>query len=1303
MHKKKIKGRFYFYTNYRDKEGRIITKYLGSNEEEARLKELTYKKRNLHSIHWNYLVLAISVSILLFFFKSNITGYYVVEGGGSAPTITDVNIFNDTSIYFNNSIIGYGNYSDVDGDDSGGSSYYNWIIEGIVNKSGTTGQLLLCHFDYVHNCSDNESAFTNNILDKFNDSSTEKNISFTEKNSTLIYFKVLKETKILSAILNITGERYGSGNNELIYSSLKNESKSDGAVDTNGGAMAGVSSNTGINSWIMMDSPPSGTSNMLEIRYGEAYNNPTNGNFSYDLKICQVSGITELSETTDPDGNCTGSYITVKHNFNLSSVFTDTSNATINLSFDDNVSYTFSSNNDYLIKFEYLSGDTSTNRFWRFYYDDNPQILSYISWENPLYTFGKGLPNFNFYMTSNYSDYVTLNIGNDDDIEFNSSVRKFDTKNTTSDFFSEVQDYLDSCIQGSNGYCDVPLNISADSSGKIVLNSLEINYPHLEDGKFGKGAPFNESFTLNYNSTNNFNSSIGTIEMWIFPWWDGNNNSEHYLFDEKGLGDGNRVYIKKNSTHLIFGVDDKLNSSNIVSYNISSWQNRSWYLIAVTWDLNNGSLNLYTDGILRESLNSNTIDVNNTGEFIYVGSRNDNTSQAKAVIDELRISEHKKSSDELVYYHSLNKSYFDNSVYLNLSSENIIRNFEIKFQLTPCDTSQNGSAQNSSILVVENFIPSSDILWIYPDNNSYISNLTNSFVFNWSASSDDDNDTIYYYLEIDDNPDFSSPEYTNKTIDINYTYIIGGLHESNYSLRILATDNIINSSWSPILNVVVDYSAPNLTIIEPSNNSISYSKNINFVYNISDFNGLNKCSIQLDNIINQTNDSIVSRNNRFYIVLEPTKHNWNITCWDNALNTNSSINSINVFSADEFNISNLNLSTNLESFSRFYIENDYGKINFSDSVNLSYGLDLNRFVNISYNRIEIMSGNISKLNKSADLTLKNLNFINPMVLRDGVECSNVTCAEISYNSTTNDFVFNVTGFTVYSAAETPVTPTPLDLSGPGGGGGGGGGLRKISSFEVSDTKIKSVVKEYSIRKDSINITNTGQTSLIIEVSHNLPNIIILDRKLYVIKPGQTETVFFDITGSSPGIWGGKLFFKTNNIQKVVPIIIEVETTKVLFDAKIDITSDYENIYEGEDLTTQITLFNVGKPKKIDVTIIYLIKDFEGNKIHEESETFAVDSQKSFTKVFKTKNLAPGSYIAGINLLYEGEVATSSSTFNILSRSPKIEEKSFFEKNKHYIIITIIIFILIMLIVIERMNLKKLIRVRKRLLKLYEKK
>lgn len=72
-----------------------------------------------------------------------------------------------------------------------------------------------------------------------------------------------------------------------------------------------------------------------------------------------------------------------------------------------------------------------------------------------------------------YASNVTLDVGNDGDTEFNHS-GEFSTNNQTSDFASEITDFLSTCL-AVNGYCDVPLNISG-TNGKVEILNINITY-----------------------------------------------------------------------------------------------------------------------------------------------------------------------------------------------------------------------------------------------------------------------------------------------------------------------------------------------------------------------------------------------------------------------------------------------------------------------------------------------------------------------------------------------------------------------------------------------------------------------------------------------------------------------------------------------------------------------------------------------------------------------------------------------------------------------------------------------------------
>jgi hypothetical protein len=112
-----------------------------------------------------------------------------------------------------------------------------------------------------------------------------------------------------------------------------------------------------------------------------------------------------------------------------------------------------------------------------------------------------------------------------------------------------------------------------------------------------------------------------------------------------------------------------------------------------------------------------------------------------------------------------------------------------------------------------------------------------------------------------------------------------------------------------------------------------------------------------------------------------------------------------------------NLSTvNISNITNFVLENPgAGRINFTESINLSGGADLDSFVEISHNLISLNSTALEALNKSANITIYGLsNEFDPVILRDGSVCPASVCSLLSYNG--ENVTFNVSHFTSYSAA-----------------------------------------------------------------------------------------------------------------------------------------------------------------------------------------------------------------------------------------------------------------------------------------------
>lgn len=231
-------------------------------------------------------------------------------------------------------------------------------------------------------------------------------------------------------------------------------------------------------------------------------------------------------------------------------------------------------------------------------------------------------------------------------------------------------------------------------------------------------------------------------------------------------------------------------------------------------------------------------------------------------------------------------------------------------------------------------------------------------------------------------------------------------------------------------------------------------------------------------------------------------------------------------------------------------------------------------------------------------------------------------------------------------------------SGSGGGGGGGGGVAgasntskpqvKTKSFRIAPESIKEFVALGASKSSIISIKNTGEEDLSFSAAiEGVKEFAFLSETGFSLKPGEEKALELNIIGKKLGSYLGQALIKSGDIERLVNIIVEVESESVLFDAKIDIPSAYREVEAGGEIKTQITLLNVGPPRKVDVTTTYIIKDRTGRVIYESSETFAVEKQTSYSKSFKIpSNLEPGDYLAIVELRYEKSFAVSSELFTV---------------------------------------------------------
>jgi len=231
--------------------------------------------------------------------------------------------------------------------------------------------------------------------------------------------------------------------------------------------------------------------------------------------------------------------------------------------------------------------------------------------------------------------------------------------------------------------------------------------------------------------------------------------------------------------------------------------------------------------------------------------------------------------------------------------------------------------------------------------------------------------------------------------------------------------------------------------------------------------------------------------------------------------------------------------------------------------------------------------------------------------------------------------------TVSSAPSAGAAPS----TGGGGGGGAGAAIRRpVSGLSVGPKDISLDLGIGEKKERTITVTNTGDTGRTVTLKEEgLEAGVSFDTNTFTLAPGESTDVYAEFTApDETGIYTGKILVG----GRTVYVSLNVRSKELLFDAMIVVPDIDKEVIPGEKLGAQVTLIPMGEKPRVDVTLNYFIKDFEGKTYSTESETILVEDQVSFKKEFYTENLPGGSYIIGLELVYPGGVATSSSYFEV---------------------------------------------------------
>lgn len=221
-------------------------------------------------------------------------------------------------------------------------------------------------------------------------------------------------------------------------------------------------------------------------------------------------------------------------------------------------------------------------------------------------------------------------------------------------------------------------------------------------------------------------------------------------------------------------------------------------------------------------------------------------------------------------------------------------------------------------------------------------------------------------------------------------------------------------------------------------------------------------------------------------------------------------------------------------------------------------------------------------------------------------------------------------------------------------------------FEVDQILIKVLIKSGEFITKELRIMNTGEKTADIDVwAENLLDIVGIDEPSFTIKLGQTKAIKLYFSSfvkeknieQKPGVYIGKLVVLSGNSKKEIPVIVEIESSNVLFDMNLNPLARDRRILRGTDAVIEVRLFNLEGIAPVNVNMDYFVKDLDGNTIITESETVVVKTQASFFKTLNIpKGLRTGNYVFVAEAEYAGSVGTSSYLFEVVSTEPARAEE-----------------------------------------------
>jgi len=206
-------------------------------------------------------------------------------------------------------------------------------------------------------------------------------------------------------------------------------------------------------------------------------------------------------------------------------------------------------------------------------------------------------------------------------------------------------------------------------------------------------------------------------------------------------------------------------------------------------------------------------------------------------------------------------------------------------------------------------------------------------------------------------------------------------------------------------------------------------------------------------------------------------------------------------------------------------------------------------------------------------------------------------------------------------------------------------------FESDVLFLKVAVVRGGIAVNSIKITGLNDASYTVKME-GLEGLISVDKSKFALNSGEEAflKVRFSTGNETLGIYLGFLEISSKRQVQEIPIILEIQTSEVLFDGNMNLFPKGEDYNPGQKITADIKVYDLGSIGQSGVNLTYFFKDFKGNVLESRSENIIVNEEYEFSKTFDLSDFKLGDYVLGVVIDYQGTIGTVSSYFKVVEKN-----------------------------------------------------